>query len=275
MAVQFSTNFTQRQYYYTDWLAAWEVRGGIPQSDASDGVYQKVWFYDGPEVHYCLMYLSGNPVTDPNYSQTQNDTDLAAFTSNVASSCNLTIEPKAENGRPQLVHTITKYTTNFQMRVFSFQTSNPSSLHNSSPTTAMSDVTYTCYDASGANVTSSPSTAVETVLDFMPSYAYEVIGGWMDVPDSSHADIVAAGPGFWYISALGVPDIPAAYGGSIPFVYEVDIALVPSGQQRIESEAGAVQYLKPSAYHTNKLRWIIKHPAGGTEWLQIFVRTYV
>jgi len=97
----------------------------------------------------------------------------------------------------------------------------------------------------------------------------------MDVPDASREAIIAGGPGLWYISAIGVPDVPVAYGGSIPFVYEVDVALVPSGQQRIESDACAVSYLKPSAYLTNKLRWIIKHPAGAQQWFQIFVRTFV
>jgi hypothetical protein len=72
-----------------------------------------------------------------------------------------------------------------------------------------------------------------------------------------------------------VPDVPAAYGGSVPFVYEVDIALVPSGQQRIESDAVAVAYFKPSVELTNKLRWTVKHPAGGQQWFQLFARTYV
>ena len=99
MPVNFSSSYTQRQYYYTDWKNAHASRGGVPQSDSSDGVYQKVWFYDGPEIHYCQMWMDGYAVTDPNYSQAQNDADLADYNANMASQCNLAIEQKLSDGR--------------------------------------------------------------------------------------------------------------------------------------------------------------------------------
>lgn len=99
MSVQFSSSYTQRQYYYTDWKTAHTNRGGVLQSDSSDGVYQKVWFYDGPEIHYCLMWLDGYVVTDPNYSQAQNDADLADFEANYQSSANAAVQPKTADGR--------------------------------------------------------------------------------------------------------------------------------------------------------------------------------
>lgn len=102
MGTQFSSAYTLRDYRYSDWKAALAARGSVPQADASDGVHQKLWFYDGPEIHTCFMWLAGNPVTDPNYTQAQNDADLADYQTCLASAVNATIEPKLSDGRVRL-----------------------------------------------------------------------------------------------------------------------------------------------------------------------------
>jgi hypothetical protein len=179
------------------------------------------------------------------------------------------------DGRSITVHSIVKYTKNFSLRAFSFQTCTPSSVHNASPNGAMTDVTMKCFDSGGTDVTSSPSTAVKTVLDLEPSFLYEVIGGWVDIPDASRTAITTDGPGNWYMSAVGVPDVPNAYGGSIPFVHEVDLALIPSGVSHVVSDGRATSLMVPSGtYHTGKLRWIVKHPTGSVQWFQMMVETF-
>lgn len=277
--ISFAPNLSQRQYTYAVWKTVLNTRGGTPQCDGDNGSYWILWFYDGPEVHMTQVWmatLADDIAASYSGGQVQATTDLVDFTTNVQPTCNSVIDRKAADGRPMQVHTITKFTTNFQLRPFSFQTSTPSSLHNSSPTAVMSDISMKCYDVSGADVTSSPATAVKTVLDFEPAYAYEVIGGWLDIPDGTKTQATTDGPGNWLASAIGVPDVPAIYGGSIPFVYEVDVALIPSGEGRILSDACATSYLKPNAtYHTSKIRWIIKHPTGAAQWFQVFVRTFV
>lgn len=282
MPVSLSSQFTQRSYLWTDWKAVEAIKGGQYQYD-DDGVIYTAWFYDGPEVHVCTIWKGVVPdgILSGGYTQTQNDSDKSDFETNFKSEGNALIARRSEDGRPLQVFTITKTATNFQLRVFSFQTSTPSSLHNASPTGAMTDVTMTCYDVSGTNVTTGDlTTVVKTVMDLETTYPMEVVGGWLDIPDASHAAIVTSGPGTYYVSSIGVPDVPSAYGGSIPFVYEVDLALLPAYETRVVSDGMATQYLKPTViggtdYHTNKLRWIFKHPVGATLWFQTALRTFV
>jgi hypothetical protein len=271
MAVQFASSYTQRQYYYTDWKAAFIIRGGTPQSDSSDGVYQKVWFYDGPEIHYSLMWLDGYVVTDPNYSQEQNDADLADFNANMAALCNVSpIEPKASSGRIEVRTTVADIAKNFNLRIFSFVTGNSSSLVNwDSNYNRLSDITITCYDGYG-NETTDQSVAVKTVADMEPTFNYELIGGWIDTDPT----IFGGTTGQWWISCIGVPDLPPSYGGTVNFVYPANLELVYA--QQLVSDGRASQYLTYNpTYHTNKLRWIILHPPNSTAYIQIYIETFV
>jgi hypothetical protein len=252
------------------------VKGGQVQYD-DDGAIYTVYFYDGPEVHLCTIWKDVVPdgILGCGYSQAQNDSDKSDFETNYKPTANTAITKRAADGRMVSVHSIVKYTKNFSLRAFSFQTSTPSSMHNCSPTAAMGDVTMKCYDGSGTDVTSSPSTAVKTVLDLEPSFLYEVIGGWVDIPDASRTAIATDGPQTWYMSAIGVPDVPGAYGGSIPFVHEVDLALIPTGSSHVVSDGRATSLMIPNGtYHTGKLRWIVKHPTGAARWFQILVETF-
>src|SRR6185436_1975610 len=100
-------------------------------------------------------------------------------------------------------------------------------------------------------------TAVKTVLDWEPLYNYEIIGGSIDIPPA----IVGSTPAGWLVCAIGIPHIPAIYGGSVSFVYPCDLALVYTNH--VVSNGRATQYLTYSpTYHTNKMRWIFKHPSG-------------
>jgi hypothetical protein len=175
------------------------------------------------------------------------------------------------DGRINIRNTTANLTKNFYLRVFSWKTSTGNvNLTNLSPDgTPMGDVTITMFDADG-NVVTDGATCVKCYVDLEPAYNYDVIGGWMDIPDS----IRNATPGTWFIGAVGVPDIPRQYGGSVPFIGQVDLALVR--ESRVISDGRGTQYMVYNAqYHTSKIRYIIRHPAGASEWLQIFVETFV
>lgn len=175
------------------------------------------------------------------------------------------------DGRLTIRNTTASKCHNFSLRVFSFTFGDPSTLKNLRPSdfSPLSDVTMTCYDSGGA-VTTDPTQAVKTVLDFEPTYNYEVIGGWVDLPSG----LIGGTTGSYWVSCIGVPDIPSAYGGSIPFVYPVN--LEHAFTQKVVSDGRATQYLTyDPVHHTSKLRWIFLHPVSSGFGLQIYVETFV
>lgn len=177
---------------------------------------------------------------------------------------------QAEDGRLVIRNTTANRTKNFNLKVFSFQPGVTTSVEEKDiDFSNMHDMTAVCYDVNGA-VTTDPTQAVKTVLDWEPPYNYEVIGGWVDVPPI----VVGTAPDTWYVTCIGVPDVPQAYGGSVPFVYPCDIALVTT--MKVVSDGRATQYLAYNpVYHTNKLRWIFHHPASSSNpRFQIYVEMF-
>jgi hypothetical protein len=181
--------------------------------------------------------------------------------------------PITSDGRAIVKTSTANRTNNFKLRTFSFQTSSGSgSIHNVNPVNNLDhgDMTLTMYDVNGS-VTLDPTQSVKDVVDFMPTYNYEIIGGFADLPQN----LLGTTPGQWFIAAIGVPEVPAQYGGQIDFISEVDIALVTA--VRVESDGVSVSYM-PYNYagmNTNKLRFIIKHPIGAVRPFQIYLRHFV
>ena len=129
------------------------------------------------------------------------------------------------------------------------------------------------YDVSGSLITDPTlsGSAVKTIVDWEPHYNYEIIGGYMDLP----LNLLNGATDQWFLSVIGVPDLPAIYYGSVPYISEVNLEAVTSGQ--INSNGRAISYLpyKYGGYPTNKLRFIIKHPAGAQERFQLYMEHFV
>jgi len=174
------------------------------------------------------------------------------------------------DGRINIRNTTANYTQNYSLRVFSWQTSNPSSVHNCDALgEAYGDVTITMYDVNNA-VTTTPAECVKEVIDFEPTYNYDVLGGWLDIPDA----VKSANPGLWYVRACGVPDVAKEAGGCVEFIGEVDLVLVK--ETRVAADGRGTQYMQYNAtYHTSKIRYVILHPAGAQHWFQLFIETFV
>lgn len=248
----------------------------LPVQYVEDPGTYTVWGLDGSVVYVTMLVkssLSSNFPFDqmsPDYSQSQNDTDCAEWEATYKSAANTVLVPHAADNRPAVRMTTANKTKNFNLKVFSFCPGNTSSLANKSATlTDLTDVTMTCYD-SGGNTTTDPTQAVKTVLDYEPPFNYEVIGGWIDVPSS----IAGGSTDNWWISCIGVPDIPSSLGGSIPFVYGTNLESVYTN--KVVSDGRATQYLVYNAtYHTNKLRWILAHPTGTNPRFQVYLETFV
>jgi hypothetical protein len=113
--------------------------------------------------------------------------------------------------------------------------------------------THKMYDANGAE-TQTELDAVKTVVDFEPPFDYEILGGTLrqkSVPDSD-----------MYYSVIGVPDVPANYGGSKVFVQAVDLTFIGTGTELKADGRAPKRLIYSPIYHTNKLRFQILHEAG-------------
>lgn len=271
--------FTQRYYKWTAYKAVMAAKGLLTQYE-SDGVMYTIWGYDGPEVHICSIYIGTVPdsIQDGGYSQGQNDSDKTDFETNFKSAANAPIEPRTKNGRATIQNSYANRTTNFKLRPVCFYTADPTKTHNWNPVADADygDVTYTMYSGAPGSwaVTSDPTLATKTVVDFEPHYNYEIIGGFIDIP----LDLIGGTSDAWYIAAIGVPDYGAGapFYGSVDFVPEVNLEAVST--QRVVSDGRAISYLayNYAGYpHTNKIRFVVKHPAGLSKRFQIYIEHFV
>ena len=275
MATILSPSYTHRRYSWTTWKSVYAAKGGQLQYDDDNGIYL-VWFYDGPEIHLCSMWKGDVPEgVLPEYSQAQNDADKADFETNFKTSGNVCIEPRAADGRITICSTTAKRTKNFKLRSVWFYSSRAGSARSGNPITdaEYGDVSLSLWKkVNNAWVTATDADATKTVIDWDPTYAYEIIGGWIDLPTALRDGVTDE----WFIACVGVPDY-AAYGLAVDFVSDVNLEAVMS--QTIVSDGRATQYLSPTIvygtnYHTNRIRCIIKHPAGAQMRFQWFANTF-
>jgi hypothetical protein len=109
-------------------------------------------------------------------------------------------------------------------------------------------------------------TCVKTVIDFEPTFDYEIVGGTLRVNSNPSADIR-----LWIV---GAPDIPAAAGGSKEFASGINLKfLAPDASFEIDGRV--TKFLTyNSTLHTGKMRIILKHPAGTQINTQVIMHIY-
>ena len=154
----------------------------------------------------------------------------------------------------------------YQFRGFEFTTSNLSSLVNRDVSqNALGDVSIKMFDA-GAALTTDPTLAVKTVLDFEPTYDYYIIGGLAKILVTPANDV--------RLSVVAVPDVPFAYGGTRVMIQSVNFKYIGSND-KVDADGRASKMLSYSTTnHTNKLRFIVSHLAGEQHSFSIFVEHY-
>lgn len=104
MAVVLASQFTQREYRWSQWLDVKEAKELVYQYDEEDGAegIYTIWGYDGPEAYLCKIYKGTVPqaVIDAGYTQQQNDADQAEFEADYKAGANGRIDPRlAADGR--------------------------------------------------------------------------------------------------------------------------------------------------------------------------------
>jgi len=211
------------------------------------------------------------------YSQAQNDTDKSDFETNFKAAANKSVSVRAADGRDTVRITTANKGTIYKLRTFSFYTADITKLHNMDPRQGLlgagatyGDITYNLYDVNGNNTNATPALAVRTVVDWEPTYNYEVIGGHLDIPAAIRGGVTDS----WYFSVIGLPDVPAASGGNVDFLSEVN--LEADGTGRVVLDGRSTTYLTYSATnHTNKIRCIVKHPVGTSQRFQVAIEIFV
>ena len=209
---------------------------------------------------------------DPdNDGQTLTNPDVTDFLATVASTCNkkIILEQLDSDGASMSRVKVAPSGWNFHLRMVEFNLSTAASLYNKdSAGTSLTDATIKLYDANNTLITAPENevNCVKTVIDLEPPYDIYVAGGNVRSDTQVTSDV--------RVSVIAVPDVPAAYGGSKPFVQNINMKFV-NNNQGVNADGRAAKWLQYSAtVHTNKLRFQFTHPAGSTLNMGITVETY-
>jgi hypothetical protein len=206
------------------------------------------------------------------------DTDAATdFENNFK--CNCPLEPaRSADGRQIIRVTTANQAKNFKLRAVWFYSAKLNSAKSDNPLTGSpyGDVELKLWDSEGDEITAQENevNAVKTTLDFVPTYTYEVIGGWVKVPPT----IIDGTTDEWFISVVALPDyIEYNPSPSIDFVSRVNLEATTG---TVVSDGRATQvlpytYVGGVNYKTNVIRFIVEHPAGNQKRFQVFLETFV
>lgn len=166
--------------------------------------------------------------------------------------------PKDTDGSPLTRGKVTQTGWSYQLHSVEFKTSQLDSIYAKDASgTSWGHTTIKCYNdetTESSNQTDADSNCVKTVIDWEPTYDYEIIGGLFK------QKAVPTNPiRLWVIA---VPDISAGSGGSKLFVAGVNLQFIGL-EDGIRVDGRATKRLAYNAtYHTNKMRMILRHNAG-------------
>ena len=128
------------------------------------------------------------------------------------------------------------------------------------------------YNASNQEITTpglldaNLATCVKTVIDFEPTFDFEIIGGTLRINSNPSQDIR-----LWIV---GAPDIPAQFGGSKEFASGINLKfLAPDSSFDIDGRVTKFLQYNPTT-HQGKMRIILKHPPGVQVNMQLVIHLY-
>ena len=272
--LNFPSYYTRREYLWTAWKAAKASRGFIMQYDEDVEKYL-IYGYDGPEVHICYVY-KGTLSEDlaAFYSQVQNDADKVDFETNFKPTGNQALS-QIDTDNAQIVRIkAAKRGWSFWALPIELTTSTISGTTYAKDAggTDITGIICRIYDENNGEITTpgllnaNLSTCVKTVLDFEPTFDYEMIGGELRINNNPASDIR-----LWII---GAPDIPAIYGGSKEFASGVNLKFM-APDASFEIDGRVTKYVTYNAItHQGKLRLILKHAAGMSVNIQFVIHMY-
>lgn len=129
--------------------------------------------------------------------------------------------------------------------------------------------TLKLYDINGDEITDNANEgdAVKTVIEFEPSFTYEIIGGGMYQKELPASPVVAY--------AVFAPTIPEAYGGQVHFLNEAHLNMMGTG--KILDLDGYVpkKITHDSVNHSGRFNFTFHHAAGLQHELLMFIKIFV
>lgn len=166
--------------------------------------------------------------------------------------------PKDADGAPMSRVKMFKTGVAVRFHFFSFKTADNSTVyHKDDSGNNYGWCSYKMYDGAGDEITdnANKANAVKTIVDFEPtSIDFEIASGAFYQDSVPTTNI--------YVWTIGVPDVPAAYGGSIPFCSSANLKILDS-KKAFDIDGRVPKTMKYDATnHTNKLRFVFKHDAG-------------
>lgn len=272
--IAIAPTFTQKEYRWTAWKAVRAAKGMVHQSD-DDAERYMVYGYDGPEVHLCYIYKGTVPdaVVGAGYTQEQNDADKADFEGNYYLTANKPIVLTDADGSPLGRAKTTQSGWQYRVHGIEFKTCKPGSVFEEDDLgVAFNFTSLKFYNISDEELTeeaaiqNAETGAVRTVMDWEPTHDIELLGG-------KGKQLVQPGqPVRVWVRA--VPHVPSNLGGNKLFLSCINLQYL-SPYTSVESDGRSPKLLKYNAtYHTNLLRFTIKHPPGFQHdlafWMEFF-----
>lgn len=236
------------------------------QYDERESSYY-IYAIESNVLYYTELFKSGFEPADIDVED--NAADLSDFETNFKAGANKKLESKDSDGTALSRTKITTTGWSFQLHSLEFKTSQLDSVYSKKADgTDIGFANIKCYNAAGTLLTTQESCdtdAVKTVIDWEPTYDYECLGGMLKQLTAPTEDI--------RVWVIGVPDVPAAYGGSKEFVSSVNLKYM-SGDG-VTADGRAPKYMTYSAtYHTNKLRLVFTHAAGYKHSMQMIFEIF-
>lgn len=148
----------------------------------------------------------------------------------------------------------------YQARALEFNTGGLNSLvNNKADGTIWGDATLKFYNSSDVEVTTQlliDLTAVKTVLEWEPTYDYEIVGGFLSMPTTPLAD--------YRVYVVAVPDVSEELGGSKLMVSGINMKSIPAGSRLLIDGRTAKRMNYSDSLHTNKIQLSIEHAPGSS-----------
>lgn len=191
------------------------------------------------------------------------------------------LTPKDSSGSPITRPKVTETGWHHEPRILDFYTSKYNSLYNRKPDaftvagcTDLGDAYLKFYDASGTQLIRGGEESAEdfqtrldanctvTIMDWQPTYDMEIVGALLFVMDVPAQDA--------YVWSIVAPDLPAQYGGSVPFAQGGwNLKFFTEKSVLHIDGRGAKRINYDPVYNTNKFRVLAAHPAGLKIGLQV------
>lgn len=185
--------------------------------------------------------------------------------------------PRDSDGSPLQRVKVTTTGWHYQLHGIEFETSKLNSLYSKkADNTDYGFSTMKFYkDVSGSEVeitgddlnqTFLDTNCIKTIVDWEPTHDVEMLGGCLKQKTIPAQDVK-----LWVV---GVPDISEQYGGSKPFVVNVNLVFIGL-EDGVSVDGRAPKYLTYNAtYHTSKIRMIFRHPAGFNHKLHMILELF-